>query len=74
MSDDGPGIDPAAADRIFEPGTTDRAGIGSGLGLALARRVARSAGGDVALSDDLGPGATFVITLPGRVGDDRSLG
>jgi signal transduction histidine kinase len=71
VHDDGPGIDPALVDRLFEPGTTDRVGTGSGLGLSLARRVARSAGGDVVLLPGDGPGATFVITLPGR-GPQRS--
>lgn len=66
VHDDGPGVDPALVDRLFEPGTTDRAGTGSGLGLSLARRVARSAGGDVDLLPDGGAGATFVVTLPGR--------
>ena len=53
-------------DRLFEPGTTDRVGTGSGLGLSLARRVARSSGGDVALLQGDDAGATFVVTLPGR--------
>ncbi|MEQ4524469.1 sensor histidine kinase [Nocardioides kribbensis] len=47
VEDDGPGVAPEDADTVFEPG---RSGVGSsGLGLALARRVARSAGGDVVL-------------------------
>lgn len=67
VRDDGPGVDPALVGRLFEPGTTIG---GSGLGLALARRVARSAGGDVALLTSAGPGGTtFVITLPGSVSD-----
>ena len=66
VHDDGPGVDPALVDRLFEPGTTDRVGTGSGLGLSLARRVARSTGGDVTLLDDPRPGATFAVTLPGR--------
>ena len=35
---------------------------GAGLGLALARRLARSCGGDVTLGD--GPGGCFVLDLP----------
>lgn len=68
VGDDGPGVDPALVQRLFEPGTSNG---GSGLGLSLARRVARSTGGDVTLLDgapDSAPGgATFVITLPGSV-------
>jgi signal transduction histidine kinase len=55
---------------IFEPGrragtatATTLAATGAGLGLALSRRLARSAGGDVeaAQSDD---GGRFVVRLP----------
>jgi signal transduction histidine kinase len=39
---------------------------GAGLGLPLARRLARAAGGDITLADAPGPlgGARFVVTLP----------
>jgi len=43
--DDGAGIDPADAERIFEPGVSEAGS--AGLGLPLARRLARAAGGDV---------------------------
>src|SRR4051794_33018363 len=43
--DDGSGIAPGDAQRIFEPGVSDAGG--AGLGLPLARRLARAAGGDV---------------------------
>ncbi len=68
VSDDGPGIPPRLVSHLFEPGRTG--GDGTGLGLALARRVARSVGGDIALADataapGAGPrGSAFVITLP----------
>jgi two-component system, OmpR family, sensor kinase len=45
VDDDGPGIGAADAERIFEPGVS--AAGGAGLGLPLARRLARAAGGDV---------------------------
>ena len=48
VTDDGPGIDPERRDRIFDPGVSHREG-GAGLGLGIARRVARSLGGDVSL-------------------------
>jgi len=64
VQDDGPGVDPAIAERVFEPGvqgpgTSDG---GAGLGLALARRMARTCGGDVTLGH--GPGGCFVLELP----------
>ena len=70
VRDDGPGVDPALADRIFDPGTTGTGG--SGLGLPLARRVARSVGGDVRLVASAGPGATFEVLLPGHATPVRS--
>ncbi len=66
VEDDGPGIDPAMAAQIFEPLVTGRSG-GTGLGLALAKRIAGAHGGDIALcaTAATGPtGATFVLTLP----------
>jgi signal transduction histidine kinase len=64
VRDDGPGLDPDLGDRVFEPGLRgDGASDASaGLGLALARRIARSCGGDVVLGD--GPGGCFVLVLP----------
>ncbi|GAA3656904.1 HAMP domain-containing sensor histidine kinase [Nocardioides ginsengisoli] len=61
VDDDGPGVPPTAREEIFEPGRTG--GTGAGLGLPLARRIARSMGGDVLLAD--GPLSTrVVLTLP----------
>ncbi len=62
--DDGPGLDPALAERVFEPGYQGSGdpGNGAGLGLALARRLARACGGDVAAGP--GPGGCFVLSLP----------
>ena len=66
VADDGPGVAPEEHDRIFEPGARGEAGRGTqgaGLGLALARRLARSAGGDVTVSEDRGGGA-FAVKVP----------
>jgi signal transduction histidine kinase len=62
VSDDGPGVPPEIADRVFEPLVTARPG-GTGLGLALARRIATAHGGTIELVQ--GPGACFRIELPG---------
>jgi signal transduction histidine kinase len=66
VHDDGPGIAAGAEEEIFEPGRRgprSSESAGAGLGLALARRLARSAGGDVTATAD-GPGATFTVELP----------
>jgi len=60
--DDGKGIPEQQRERVFEPGFSSNEG-GAGLGLPLARRLARAAGGDVHVSD-VGSGACFVVRLP----------
>jgi signal transduction histidine kinase len=68
VRDDGEGLAPGDADRIFEPGVRgerDAGAPGAGLGLPLARRLARASGGDVAAGEDDGEaGALFEVELP----------
>jgi signal transduction histidine kinase len=64
VTDDGPGISDSMKDSLFEPGSTEGTGS-AGLGLGIARRVARSFGADVNV---LSPpaGATFELIVPRR--------
>ncbi|CAA9532357.1 MAG: hypothetical protein AVDCRST_MAG31-2480 [uncultured Sphingomonas sp.] len=65
IADQGPGVAPADAKRIFEPFEQAAPGAGgAGLGLAIARRLARSMGGDILLDPGAGPGARFTLRLP----------
>ncbi len=69
VADDGPGVPAAIASTIFEPLVTARAG-GTGLGLALARRVVAAHAGTIALLDngEGHSGATFRVELPEKNG------
>lgn len=64
VADDGPGVPADIAPRVFEPLVTARNG-GTGLGLALARRIATAHGGSIALVSSNGTGAMFRVELPG---------
>jgi two-component system sensor histidine kinase FlrB len=63
VSDNGPGLPPELADRIFESRVTTKDG-GSGLGLPLVRMIAEAHGGSVRYRSDPGKGATFTLDLP----------
>lgn len=63
VTDDGPGVATELGSRIFEPGVSAGDGSGAGLGLPLARRLARSVGGDVVLDSAEAP-TRFVVRLP----------
>lgn len=69
VADAGPGVDPELKARVFErfakgDPLAGRRG-GTGLGLAIVKAIADAHGGDVAVSDTPGGGATFAMRLPG---------
>jgi signal transduction histidine kinase len=77
VADDGPGVAPADRERIFEPFFTTKE-RGTGLGLAMAERIARAHGGALRLVPGAGAGpggrgACFELTLP-RAGAAQALG
>jgi len=75
VRDNGLGIDPDEAEAIFAPmarGTSSHGSDGTGMGLAICRRVCRRHGGDIhALEVDRSEGAAFRVRLPRRQPDDR---
>jgi signal transduction histidine kinase len=67
VSDDGPGIEPRYRQRVFDMLTTLQprdSREGSGMGLALVKKVVLSFGGDIAVEGTPGYGAVFRFTIP----------
>ena len=69
IEDEGPGIDPALAERLFEPfvrgeGSRNRATGGTGLGLTIVRAILTRHGGRVRLANRAERGAVATVTLP----------
>jgi two-component system OmpR family sensor kinase len=62
VEDDGPGVD-GDTERIFEAGLTTSGGSGAGLGLTIARRMARSVGGDLEVAQAHTP-TRLVLRVP----------
>ena len=63
--DDGEGIDESIRERIFEPFfTTKTSAQGTGMGLAVVRRIVSAYDGAVALESEPGQGARFFVYLP----------
>jgi signal transduction histidine kinase len=65
LDDDGTGIPEELREAVFEPGRTGTNGDGAGLGLPLARRLARATGAEVeAVGHPDGTGARLRVRLP----------
>jgi signal transduction histidine kinase len=63
VSDNGPGIEPARLERIWSPFYTSKE-AGTGLGLALARKVVDAHGGSIEATSQPGRGTRFLVVLP----------
>jgi len=63
VADSGPGVPRDLRARIFEPFFTTRPS-GTGLGLAVARHIMQAHGGTIAVTDNTGGGARFLLSLP----------
>lgn len=65
VSDDGPGIDPAAIEQLFDPYVTTKI-KGTGLGLAIVKKLVEEHGGTVSAENLDGGGACVIVRLPVR--------
>ncbi|MEQ1861171.1 MAG: ATP-binding protein [Chthoniobacteraceae bacterium] len=64
IGDTGCGIAPEMIDQVFEPFVTFGKSKGSGLGMSIAKSVAESHGGNIALTSKVGIGTTVEVALP----------
>jgi signal transduction histidine kinase len=67
VEDNGRGMTPDDASRVFEPFYRVAGGggaPGTGLGLSIVRRVVEASGGTVSVSSEVGHGTAFVTRLP----------
>jgi two-component system, LuxR family, sensor kinase FixL len=62
VRDNGPGLTPSARQSVFEPFFTTKT-KGTGLGMAIARRIVEAHAGQISIGDESSTGAEFIITL-----------
>ncbi len=63
ICDSGPGLDATQATRIFEPFFTTKT-QGTGLGMAIVKRIVEAHGGHISVGQRTGPGAEIILILP----------
>jgi signal transduction histidine kinase len=66
VTDNGPGVAPEKQAEIFRPFVSTKGSRGTGLGLAVSRKILREHGGDIVLRSEVGKGSTFALRLPLR--------
>ncbi|MDP1993140.1 MAG: ATP-binding protein [Syntrophales bacterium] len=71
LKDTGSGIAAELQEKIFQPFFTTK-GKGTGLGLAVSKRIVEEHGGNIKVANNVDGGVTFTITLPIKM-DDRGL-
>ena len=64
VTDNGPGVAPDVAQRLFRPFTSTKGPRGTGLGLYISRQIVREAEGELDLVKRPDPGAQFMVWLP----------
>jgi signal transduction histidine kinase len=67
VRDDGPGIPAELLDRVFDPYFSTKP-KGSGIGLALCKRLVEQSGGGIRIDSTTGAGTVVTVSLPGSRG------
>jgi len=66
VQDNGPGIEAERLGDIFRPFVSTKGARGTGLGLAVSRKILREHGGDILVQSEVGKGSRFSLRLPLR--------
>jgi signal transduction histidine kinase len=74
VADNGVGIAPEKHGDIFRPFVSTKGARGTGLGLAVSRKILREHGGDITFESQPGQGSTFRLRLPARGATSQELG
>ncbi len=74
IADNGPGVPPERRERIFEPFYSSKGQGGTGLGLAVTRKIVHELGGEVQLINPPDGGADFTVRLPAARKDQAPTG
>jgi signal transduction histidine kinase len=64
IKDNGVGIPPEKLAEIFKPFVSSKGARGTGLGLAVSRKILREHGGDIQVKSEPGKGSLFILRLP----------
>jgi two-component system NtrC family sensor kinase len=67
IEDQGVGIASGSMEKIFAPFVSDKGGQGTGLGLAVSRKILREHGGDLTVSSNIGQGVIFELSVPVKI-------
>ena len=70
VGDNGPGIPAGQLEKIFTPFWSTKGQSGTGLGLAVTRKIVQEHRGRIEVKSKVGEGATFIVTLPAIEGGD----
>jgi len=74
VTDNGPGMDTATVERIFEPFyTTKPVGVGTGLGLSVVHGIVQAHRGEIVVDSQPDVGTTFTVFFPVAADQDREL-
>ena len=78
VTDNGPGVPPEKQAEIFRPFVSTKGSRGTGLGLAVSRKILREHGGDILLQEPTRPGQhvrpSAADAQPGHAGGSRHAG